>query len=55
MNSFIDNVYVINMDKDSNRLNRITEECNKFNIKFQRFTGVDLKTLSKKRKKEIYN
>ena len=52
MNSFIDNVYVINMDKDTNRLDKVTEECNKFNIKFQRFPGVDPKTLSKKEKKK---
>jgi glycosyl transferase family 25 len=52
MNSFIDNVYVINMDKDTNRLDKVTKECTKFNIKFQRFPGVDPKTLSKKEKKK---
>jgi glycosyl transferase family 25 len=46
MNSFIDNVYVINMDKDTDRLNKMTKECNKFNIKFQRFSGVDANKLS---------
>jgi glycosyl transferase family 25 len=50
MNSFIDNVYVINMDKDINRLDKVTEECNKFNIKFQRFPGVNPNTLSEEEK-----
>lgn len=50
MNNFIDNVYVINMDKDTDRLDKITKECNKFNIKFQRFTGIDSNTLSEKQK-----
>jgi GR25 family glycosyltransferase involved in LPS biosynthesis len=50
MNNFIDNVYVINMDKDIDRLKKVTEECNKFNIKFQRFSGVNPNTLSKEEK-----
>jgi GR25 family glycosyltransferase involved in LPS biosynthesis len=50
MNSFIDNVYVINMDKDIDRLDKVTKECNKFNIKFQRFPGVNPKTLSEEEK-----
>ena len=50
MNSFIDNIYVINMDKDTDRLNNIYKECNKNNIKFERFTGIDASKLSIKEK-----
>jgi len=53
MNNFIDNIYVINMDKDTDRLDKITKEFNKFNIKFQRFTGIDSNTLSEKKKTNI--
>ena len=50
MNNFIENIYVINMDKDTERLNNIYKECNKNNIKFERFTGVDASKLSIKEK-----
>lgn len=50
MNKFVDNVYVINMDKDKQRLKEITKECKKFNIKFERFTGIDASKLTKKEK-----
>ena len=50
MNSFIDNIYLINMDKDNDRLNKVIHECNKFNIKFQRFSGIDANKLSIKEK-----
>jgi glycosyl transferase family 25 len=50
MNKFVDNVYVINMDKDKQRLELITKECQKFNIKFERFTGIDATMLTKKEK-----
>lgn len=50
MNSFIDNVYIINMDKDSERLKKVTKECNKFNIKFKRFSGINSNKLSKEEK-----
>ena len=46
MNNFIENIYVINMDKDTHRLNNIYKECNKNNIKFERFTGIDASKLS---------
>jgi glycosyl transferase family 25 len=38
------------MDKDTDRLNKMTKECNKFNIKFQRFSGIDANNLSIKEK-----
>lgn len=50
MNNFIDNIYVINMDKDIERLNNIKKECNKNNIKFERFPGIDANKLSIKEK-----
>lgn len=50
MNKFVDNVYVINMDKDKHRFKQITKECQKFNIKFERFTGIDATILTKKEK-----
>jgi len=50
MNNFIENIYVINMDKDTERLNNIYKECNKNNIKFERCTGVDASKLSIKEK-----
>jgi hypothetical protein len=34
------------MDNDTYRLDRFTKECKKFNIKFQRFTGVNPNTLT---------
>lgn len=50
MNSFIDNIYVINMDKDINRLDKVKKECDKFNIKFERFPGINPNTLSEDEK-----
>jgi GR25 family glycosyltransferase involved in LPS biosynthesis len=50
MNKLIENIYVINMDKDTDRLNNIYKECNKNNIKFERFTGIDAGELSIKDK-----
>jgi GR25 family glycosyltransferase involved in LPS biosynthesis len=50
MNSFIDNVYLINMDKDIDRLDKMTKECDKFNIKFERFSGVNPKILPEEEK-----
>jgi GR25 family glycosyltransferase involved in LPS biosynthesis len=47
MNYFIDNVYLINLDKDTERLKKAKEECDKFNIKFQRFPGINPSDLSK--------
>ncbi len=48
INNYVDKVFVINMEKDKNRLNNITEKCNKFNISFERFNGVDPLELKKK-------
>jgi len=50
MNNFIDNVYLINMDKDIDRLEKVTKECNKVDIKFQRFSGVNPKILPEEEK-----
>jgi GR25 family glycosyltransferase involved in LPS biosynthesis len=48
MNNYVDNVYLINMDKDTKRLIKVTKECKKFNINFERFCGVNPLKLSKK-------
>ena len=48
MEKYVDNVYLINMDKDTERLEKVTKECKKFNINFERFRGVDPLKLSKK-------
>ena len=48
MNNYVDNVYLINMDKDTDRLVKVTKECDKVNIKFERFTGIKVLNLSKK-------
>jgi len=48
MEKYVDNVYLINMDKDTDRLEKVTKECKKFNINFERFNGVDPLKLSKK-------
>lgn len=41
----INKTYVINMDKDIIRLNKIKIECDKMNIKFDRFRGCEYKLL----------
>jgi len=38
--------YIINMDKDTHRLSKVTAECDKMNIKFDRFVGCDVNLLS---------
>jgi glycosyl transferase family 25 len=48
MEKYVDNVYLINMDKDTERLDKVTKECKKFNINFERFCGVDPLKISKK-------
>ena len=48
MEKYVDNVYLINMDKDTERLEKVTKECKKFNINFERFCGVDPLKISKK-------
>jgi glycosyl transferase family 25 len=47
MNNYVDNVLLINMDKDSDRLERVTKECNIVDIKFERFPGIKITDLSK--------
>lgn len=46
MNNYVDNIYLINMDKDVDRLEKVTKECNIVNIKFERFPGVKISNLS---------
>jgi GR25 family glycosyltransferase involved in LPS biosynthesis len=46
MNNYVDNVYLINMDKDTDRLKKVTKECDKVNIKFERFSGIKVSDLS---------
>jgi GR25 family glycosyltransferase involved in LPS biosynthesis len=46
MNNYVDNVYLINMDKDIDRLKKVTKECDKVNIKFERFPGIKVSDLS---------
>lgn len=46
MNNYVDNVYLINMDKDIDRLEKITKECYKVNIKFERFSGIKVTDIS---------
>jgi GR25 family glycosyltransferase involved in LPS biosynthesis len=46
MNNYVDNVYLINMDKDIDRLKKVTKECDKVNIKFERFPGLKVSDLS---------
>jgi glycosyl transferase family 25 len=48
MNNYVDNVYLINMDKDTDRLKKVTKECDKVNIKFERFPGIKVTDLSQK-------
>jgi GR25 family glycosyltransferase involved in LPS biosynthesis len=46
MEKYVDKVYLINMDQDTKKLKEVTKECNKFNIKFERFSGVNPLKLS---------
>ena len=46
MNEYVDNVYVINMDKDAHRLHKVGEETEKVGISFERFAGVDVSELA---------
>jgi GR25 family glycosyltransferase involved in LPS biosynthesis len=50
MNKYVDNIYLINMDKDKDRLINVTNYCNELNIKFKRFSGIDPKKLLQKEK-----
>ena len=46
MYNYVDNIYLINMDKDIDRLKKITKECDIVNIKFERFSGLKVSDLS---------
>jgi GR25 family glycosyltransferase involved in LPS biosynthesis len=46
MNKHVDNVYVINMDKDAHRLQKVSIETEKVGIAFERFVGVDVSALA---------
>ena len=46
MNAYIDNVYVINMDEDAHRLQKVRMETAKVGISFERFAGVDVSRLA---------
>lgn len=46
MTNYVDNVYLINMDKDYHRLTKVTKETEKVGIKFERFPGVKVSDLS---------
>lgn len=41
VNNYFDNVYVLNLNKDRDRLEKITNQLAKFNIKFERFEAID--------------
>ena len=47
MNNYVDNIYLINMDKDKKRLKAVAKECDNLNIKFERFPGINVNNLSK--------
>jgi GR25 family glycosyltransferase involved in LPS biosynthesis len=46
MNEYVDNVYVINMDKDAHRLQKVRTDTEKVGIAFERFVGVDVSALA---------
>jgi GR25 family glycosyltransferase involved in LPS biosynthesis len=46
MSNYVDNVYLINMDKDDHRLTKVTKETKKVGIKFERFPGVKVSDVS---------
>jgi GR25 family glycosyltransferase involved in LPS biosynthesis len=46
MNNYVDNIYLINMNKDTDRLEKVTKECNKVGIKFERFPGIKVSDVS---------
>ena len=46
MSEYVDNVYVINMDKDAHRLRKVRVESEKVGISFERFAGVNVSELA---------
>ena len=47
MNKHVDNVYVINMDKDAHRLQKVSMATDKVGIAFERFVGVDVSAVAR--------
>jgi GR25 family glycosyltransferase involved in LPS biosynthesis len=47
MNNYVENVYLINMDKDTDRLKKVKKECDIVDIKFERFPGIKITDISK--------
>ena len=50
INSIVDKIYVINMDKDKERMNILDKKMKELGIKYQRITGVDGKKVYSKYK-----
>lgn len=46
MEKYVDKVYLINMDQDTKKLEDVKKECKKFNINFERFSGINPLKLS---------
>lgn len=46
MSDCVDNVYLINMDKDDHRLQKVSQETAKVGIEFERFPGVKVSDVS---------
>lgn len=44
-NSIVDQIYVINMDKDTNRLKILDKKLKKLNLTYKRITGIDGKKI----------
>jgi GR25 family glycosyltransferase involved in LPS biosynthesis len=42
MNKYADKVFIINMDKDIDRLYISSQQCKKYNIEYERFAGIDV-------------
>jgi glycosyl transferase family 25 len=51
MNNFFDKIYIINLEKDSDRLEYMKKQCDKYNINFQRSIAVNGKNIQKTVKK----
>ena len=54
MNKYVEHIYLINMNKDNNRLITVTNYCNDLNIKFTRFSGINPKKLLQKEKNKYF-
>lgn len=55
MKKYVDNVYVINMKKDKEKLNNMIIKCNKLNITFERIEGININKLTKKERNNNIN